>query len=187
LSGWSLGIYPLIQYPLLFFSPIEIFNGLLSVGDYVFLFGVDMSPNGALDSPLYYDYVQVHVTAIPTLTPLPTQTPIPTPTPTPPTDDCEHVSQGNSTVKLVNSGNTMIEVYLGTAVSFGADLAPGECNLIGIQLPTSYTLETQVEITQCTPLAGGGCGALFGKTINVPLTLQKGQIKTITVGSNFFD
>ena len=27
-----------------------------------FYFVVDMSPNGVFDSPLYYDFVQVHVT-----------------------------------------------------------------------------------------------------------------------------
>jgi hypothetical protein len=61
-SGWSPGINMLAQYPLFSVSPVEIYNGLLPDGDYVFYFGVDLSPNGDLDSPLYYDYVQVHVT-----------------------------------------------------------------------------------------------------------------------------
>jgi hypothetical protein len=51
-----------LQYPLLSVSPVVIFGGLLPAGDYVFCFGVDMSPNAVLDSPLYYDFVQVHVT-----------------------------------------------------------------------------------------------------------------------------
>jgi chitodextrinase len=89
-------------------------------------------------------------------------------------------------VKVVNSTNSMIQVYFGTSVGFGADLAPGECNLVGIQLPSSYTLQTQVEISQCTPAAGGGCGALFGTTEYVTLTLPEGQTQTISVESNFF-
>jgi hypothetical protein len=61
LSGWQTGLDPLIQYQLFGISPIEIVNGLLPAGDYAFYFVVDMSPNGVLDSPFYYDFVQVHV------------------------------------------------------------------------------------------------------------------------------
>ena len=60
-SGWSSGINMLFQYPLLSVSPVEILNGTLPAGDYAFYFGVDMSPNAVLDSPLYFDFVQVHV------------------------------------------------------------------------------------------------------------------------------
>ena len=59
--GWYPGINLLFQYPLFGVSPVEIYNGSLPKGDYEFYFGVDMSPNGALDSPLYYDFVQVHI------------------------------------------------------------------------------------------------------------------------------
>ncbi len=100
---------------------------------------------------------------------------------------CVQVSQGNSTVKVVNASGSMIQVYFGSQVGFGADLAPGECNLVGIQLPSSYTLQTQVEITQCTPASGGGCGPLFGSTKYVALTLPTGQTQTIIVDSNFFN
>ncbi len=60
-DGWGSGIKPLATLPLLRITPVEIYNGYLPVGDYAFYFGVDMSPNGVLDSPLYYDFVQVHV------------------------------------------------------------------------------------------------------------------------------
>jgi len=60
-SGWSPGINMLFQYPLFSVSPVEIYSGSLPTGDYTFYFGVDMSPNSVLDSPLYYDLVQVHV------------------------------------------------------------------------------------------------------------------------------
>jgi hypothetical protein len=60
-SGWSLGINMLFQYPLVSVPPVEIFKGSLPAGDYAFYFAVDMSPNGVLDSPFYYDFVQVHV------------------------------------------------------------------------------------------------------------------------------
>jgi hypothetical protein len=60
-TGWLLGIYPIIQYPLIDLSPAEVVNGSLPAGDYDFIFGVDLSPNGVLDLPLYYDFVQVHV------------------------------------------------------------------------------------------------------------------------------
>jgi hypothetical protein len=60
-NGWTPGINLLAQYPLFSFSPVNIFNSVLPFGVYAFYFGVDMSPNGILDSPLYYDFVQVHV------------------------------------------------------------------------------------------------------------------------------
>jgi hypothetical protein len=101
--------------------------------------------------------------------------------------DCVQVSQGNSTVKVVNSGNTMIEVYFGSSVGFGADIGSGECNLVGIELPDSYTLRTDVEITQCTPSEEGGCDTLFEPKKYVFLTLSRGQSKTITVGRDFFN
>ena len=60
-NAWSSGIKPLATFPLFSITPVEIYNGYLPVGDYDFYFGVDISPNGVLDSPLYYDFVQVHV------------------------------------------------------------------------------------------------------------------------------
>jgi len=60
-NGWTPGINLLAQYPLFGFSPVNIFNSVLPFGVYAFYFGVDMSPNGILDSPLYYDFVQVSV------------------------------------------------------------------------------------------------------------------------------
>lgn len=98
----------------------------------------------------------------------------------------DQVSQGNATVRIENLGSTMIEAYFGDKVAFAADLRPGECNLIGIQLPSGYTLNTQVEITQCTPDPADGCGAKYGVTKNEPLVLQPGQSKTITVDAGYF-
>jgi len=60
-NGWLPGIYPLATSPLFYIAPVEILNGYLPVGDYAFYFAVDLSPNGLLDSPIYYDGVQVHV------------------------------------------------------------------------------------------------------------------------------
>ncbi|MBI5590904.1 MAG: hypothetical protein HY881_10525 [Deltaproteobacteria bacterium] len=55
------GINLLAQYPLFSISPVLVYSSTLPVGDYAFYFLVDMSPNGIVDSPFYYDYVQVHV------------------------------------------------------------------------------------------------------------------------------
>ena len=62
-SGWTTGIKSFGQYPLSNISPVEIYySASLTVGDYAFCVGVDMSPDGILDLPLlYYDVVQVHV------------------------------------------------------------------------------------------------------------------------------
>ncbi|MCX5881285.1 MAG: M20/M25/M40 family metallo-hydrolase [Deltaproteobacteria bacterium] len=49
------------QYPLFSVSPVEIYSASLSAGDYAFYFLVYMNPNAIVDSPYYYDFVQVHV------------------------------------------------------------------------------------------------------------------------------
>lgn len=60
-EGWMPGINLLIQYPLLTVSPVEIYSGFLPVGDHVFYFAVDMTPNNILDAPLFSDYVVISV------------------------------------------------------------------------------------------------------------------------------
>ena len=65
-NTWALGLNPWAQKPLYSFSPVEIYNSTVSVGENIFCFGVDMSPNGILDSPLYADCVYVNgVTSTP--------------------------------------------------------------------------------------------------------------------------
>lgn len=59
--GWVPGVNPLMTYPVTDVPLVEIFNSNIAAGDYAFYFGVDMTPNGILDLPLFYDAVQVHV------------------------------------------------------------------------------------------------------------------------------
>ncbi|MFZ3045677.1 MAG: DUF1566 domain-containing protein [Desulfatirhabdiaceae bacterium] len=61
-NGWEAGILPLIQFPLFPVPQVPVYSGLLPVGDYAFCFGVDTSPNNLLDVPLYFDWVEIHVT-----------------------------------------------------------------------------------------------------------------------------
>ncbi len=60
-TGWNSGLVTAIQLPLFGFSGLEMFNDLLPVGDYVFYFGVDTTPDNVLNDPLLYDWVEVHV------------------------------------------------------------------------------------------------------------------------------
>lgn len=60
-AGWTLGLVTGLQFPLFPFSGLEMFNGLLPVGDYAFYFGVDTTPDNVLNTPLVYDWVEVHV------------------------------------------------------------------------------------------------------------------------------
>ena len=60
-AGWTTGLIATFQIQLVNFSPIEMFNGSLPVGNYTFFFGVDTTPDNALNQPLYYDFVQIHV------------------------------------------------------------------------------------------------------------------------------
>jgi len=59
--GWTEGIFSLAQFPLFSFPATGIFYQYLYPGKYVFYFGVDISPNWVLYSPLYYDWVIVQV------------------------------------------------------------------------------------------------------------------------------
>ena len=60
-TGWNSGLVTAIQLPLFGFSGLEMFNGLLPVGDYVFYFVVDTTPDNVLNDPILYDWVDVHV------------------------------------------------------------------------------------------------------------------------------
>ncbi|MEI6260895.1 MAG: hypothetical protein WCR46_13460 [Deltaproteobacteria bacterium] len=59
--GWTQNIDLAMQTHLFTLPAFEVLNMNLPVGDYTFFFGVDMTPNRKLDSPLYYSDVQVHV------------------------------------------------------------------------------------------------------------------------------
>jgi cellulose 1,4-beta-cellobiosidase len=59
--GWTQNIDLAMQTHLFTLPAFEVLNMNLPVGDYTFFFGVDMTPNQKLDSPLYYSAVQVHV------------------------------------------------------------------------------------------------------------------------------
>lgn len=65
-TGWLPGINPSAQTPLFnISSPYYTLNSVLPAGDYTFYFGVDLNPDRILNSPLYYDAVNVHVGEMP--------------------------------------------------------------------------------------------------------------------------
>ncbi|MFH0997221.1 MAG: M20/M25/M40 family metallo-hydrolase [Pseudomonadota bacterium] len=64
-NGWTPGINLLAQYPLFSLSPVDFLSATLPAGEYAFCFLVDMNPNGIIDSPYYYDVVQIHVASDP--------------------------------------------------------------------------------------------------------------------------
>ena len=61
LSGWQPGIFVTYQGPLFDFGSYEVMNFPLPVGLYNCYFGVDTNMNGIVDSPIYYDSVNVTV------------------------------------------------------------------------------------------------------------------------------
>ena len=60
-TGWTTGLVTAIQLPLFGFSGLEMFNGSLPAGVYVFYFGVDTTPDDVLNSPIIYDSVEINV------------------------------------------------------------------------------------------------------------------------------
>ncbi len=60
-TGWKEGISPCFQGGLFQVPSTEVLNAALSAGDYTFYFGIDGSPNGILNNPLWFDFVNVSV------------------------------------------------------------------------------------------------------------------------------
>ncbi|MGA3115772.1 MAG: kelch repeat-containing protein [Syntrophobacteraceae bacterium] len=108
--------------------------------------------------------------------------------PTPPKSNCVQISGGNSYITVKNNSSSMIEVYFGETgqVPFGAAIGAGDCNIVGIEVPSSYTLVFTAEITQCNSPASTCYDELFGPTVTVPLTLTEGQSESITVTNSMF-
>lgn len=60
-TGWKEGISPCLQAGLFQVPSTEVLNMAMPAGDYTFYFGIDGSPDGSLNSPLWFDYVNVSV------------------------------------------------------------------------------------------------------------------------------
>jgi hypothetical protein len=60
-TGWAPGIIAIGQFPLTNIPSFNIYNGIMPIGDYTFYFGVDETPDGILNQPLYYNAVNVQV------------------------------------------------------------------------------------------------------------------------------
>jgi hypothetical protein len=60
--GWLPGLFVTYQGPLFDLSPFGVLGMTLPEGSYTFYFGVDTNINGIVDSPLYYDSVEVNIT-----------------------------------------------------------------------------------------------------------------------------
>jgi hypothetical protein len=64
-SGWTVGLMPTYTGKLtdaMFATPVKLVDTVLPVGDYVFLFGADLTPDGQVSSAnLVYDIVSVRV------------------------------------------------------------------------------------------------------------------------------
>ena len=61
-GGWASGLLAAATLPLFDFDSLSIPGPTLSPGAYVFYFGVDLTADGQLNSPLYYDSVAATVT-----------------------------------------------------------------------------------------------------------------------------
>jgi hypothetical protein len=60
-TGWTSGIVAAGQFSLTDIPLTHIYNSILPEGNYTFYFGVDETPDGILDQPLFYNSVKVQV------------------------------------------------------------------------------------------------------------------------------
>ena len=58
-NRWAEGLYVTTQHPLFELPPVSVWNAALPEGNYTFYFGVDLNPDGIVNVPLWYDYVDV--------------------------------------------------------------------------------------------------------------------------------
>ena len=58
-NRWAPGLSVTAQYPLFELLPASVWNEALPEGNYTFYFGVDLNPDGIVNAPLWYDYVDV--------------------------------------------------------------------------------------------------------------------------------
>lgn len=99
--------------------------------------------------------------------------------------DCETVSAGPTQLTVRNNLGTGVRAYM-PALAFGADMASGECVVVGYEARGTNGL--RVEAQQCrNSSADSNCdGRLFGPTrvLNAPITANGAYTLTID-GSTF--
>lgn len=99
---------------------------------------------------------------------------------------CERVSAGSRSLTIRNELASGVEAFL-PQFAFGADMAAGECNTIGLEY-TAAAVAVRVELTQCTNTPGDtNCtGKLFGPTRISTVNLPRGESRTLTVNADTF-
>jgi hypothetical protein len=100
---------------------------------------------------------------------------------------CERVSAGSSSVTIKNDLATGLEAGF-PQFAFGADLASGECNIVGLEY-SAASVDVRVELTQCNNSAADtNCtGRTFGPTRVQTIGLPRGGSRTVTVTAATFN
>ena len=101
---------------------------------------------------------------------------------------CEQVSAGNTSVSVRNNLSSGVEAYF-PQLAFGPDMASGECNIVGFDMPGSTaSIDLRVELTQCSNSSSNtDCtGKKFGATKVQTVHLAKGDAGSITVNASLF-
>lgn len=99
---------------------------------------------------------------------------------------CEQVSAGASTLTVRNNLSTGLEAHL-PQFGFGAHMAAGECNSIGLEYSAS-SVDVRLELTQCTnSVANTDCtNKKFGTTKIQTIPLPRGESRTVTIDASTF-
>ena len=100
--------------------------------------------------------------------------------------DCERVSAGASSLTVKNELASGLEAFF-PQFAFGADMAAGECNIVGLEYPAASVF-VRVELRQCTntPDDTNCAGKLFGPTRISTIPLPRGGSSTLTVNADTF-
>lgn len=98
---------------------------------------------------------------------------------------CEQVSAGPTNLTIRNALPTGLRAYL-PQLAFGADMAAGECNVVGFDGRGAISL--RVEVQQCRNRADDtDCtGRLLGAVRVLTVPMAQGESKSVTVDAATF-
>ena len=100
---------------------------------------------------------------------------------------CEQVSAGGTSLAVHNNLSSGLEAYF-PQLAFGADMASGECNVVGFEPGNVTSIALRVELTQCANSSSNTdcAGKKFGATKVQTVQITKGEAGTLTVNPSLF-
>jgi len=98
---------------------------------------------------------------------------------------CEQVSSGPANLSIRNNLSVGLRAFM-PQLSFGADMAAGECNIVGFDARGSVSLRVEAQQCQNTGSNTDCTGRLFGPTRILTVGIANGESKSLTIDASTF-